>query len=160
MKTYIKKITIAFALLGFVFQSFARTQYNENTLVDSDVSDSQIIVDSSSRGNVKVSVAENVSLTGNSLSIYGENSSMEFLGNNEINVGNISVYKGANITASSIYLQEEDASLFFKDCQTPINGQLTFLEETKLTIDGGSFLRKVLHGEIFLVQKDTLKSMF
>ena len=146
MKTYIKEITIAFALFGFVFQSFARTQYNENTLVDSDVSDSQIIVDSSSRGNVKVSVAENVSLTGNSLSIYGENSSMEFLGNNEINVGNISVYKGAsinahkaNITASSIYLQEEGASLFFKDCQTTINGQLTFLEETKLTIDGGSF---------------------
>ena len=95
MKTYIKKITIVFALFSFVFQSFARTQYNENTLVDSDVSDSQIIVDSSSRGNVKVSVAENVSLTENSLSIYGENSSMEFLGNNEINIGNISVYKGA-----------------------------------------------------------------
>lgn len=96
MKTYIKKITIAFALFGFVFQSFARTQYNENTLVDSDVSDSQIIVDSSSRGNVKVSVAENVSIRATDyLNVYGLNSCMTFLGNNEINVGNISVYKGA-----------------------------------------------------------------
>lgn len=42
MKTYIKKITIAFALFGFVFQSFARTQYNKNTLVDSDVSDTKL----------------------------------------------------------------------------------------------------------------------
>ena len=149
MNIYIKKFAILLALANFIQSGFARTQYNENTLVGNDVDDNQIIVDSNSKGNVKVLVAENVSLSGNSLSVYGADSQMEFLGGNKINLGNISIYGGANISARSasikadnVYLEETGASLFLKDCSVSVNGILGIKDGTSFTIDGGDFSAK------------------
>ncbi|MBO5782331.1 MAG: hypothetical protein J6R08_07745 [Opitutales bacterium] len=140
-----KKSIIFFAsTLTLVSLASARIEYNESTSVPSDISDSWIVVDypksggnmSSTRGNIVVRVENNVSVTADYLNAYGTNSSLVFLGNNQVNAGSISIFGGAGqtgasmefynstINATSINLREGNSSLLLKDSQTTVSGKL------------------------------------
>lgn len=104
-----KKSIIFFAsTLTLVSLASARIEYNESTSVASDISDSWIVVDypksggnmSSTRGNIVVRVENNVSVTADYLNAYGTNSSLVFLGNNQVNAGSISIFGGSRTNRS------------------------------------------------------------
>lgn len=144
MNMRIKSVAVWFMLSSSCFTSFAETQYNENALVNSNVNDAQIIIDSNSTGSVEVLVAENISFTANSLNVYGKSSSIGFLGGNLINAENISIYEGssmfaraATITANKISLEESGASLFLKDCETTVKKEIILAAQANIVIDGG-----------------------
>ena len=155
-----KKSIIFFASTLTLFSlASARIEYNESASVASDISDSWIVVDypksagsmSSTRGNVVVRVENNVSATADYLNAYGTNSSLVFLGNNQVNAGSISIFGGAGqtgasmefynstINADSINLREGGTSLLLKDSQTTVSGKLNINSGANLIIDGGSF---------------------
>ena len=100
-----KKSIVFFASSLTLFSlALARTDYNESVSVTSDISDNWVCVDypqssgsmSTTRGNVIVNVEENVSITADYLNVYGTGSSIKFLGNNQVNAGNISIFGGAD----------------------------------------------------------------
>ncbi len=147
MDIRVNKFMVLAMLSSCISLGFANTQYDESTLVETNVNDAQIIVDRYLKGNIKVSVGENVSITANSLSVYGENSSLVFLGGNKVNAGNISIFKGANINAyrttinaNKIFLEEEGASLFLKDCTATLKKEISLFNESNIVIDS-SFLQ-------------------
>ena len=155
-----KKSIVFFASSLTLFSlASARTEYNENGSVGSDINDNWVVVDypksagsmSTTRGNVIVNVEENVSITADYLNVYGTGSSIKFLGNNQVNAGNISIFGGADkskgasmefynstVNTSQINLREDATSLILKDSQVTISGKLVVNTNSSIVIDGGS----------------------
>ncbi len=158
---YLKKL-VASVLLTSVCAStsFARIEYSESTTVTDNISDNWVFVDyptmagnmSTTRGNVVVTVEKEVSVTASYLNVYGTGSSLVFLGNKQVNIGQISIYGGAGstgasmefynstINAGSIYLREGGTSLLVKDSTVTVSGKLNLNPDAKIIIDGGSII--------------------
>ena len=162
-----KKSIVFFASSLTLFSlASARTEYNENGSVGSDINDNWVVVDypksagsmSTTRGNVIVNVEENVSITADYLNVYGTGSSIKFLGNNQVNAGNISIFGGADkskgasmefynstVNTSQINLREDATSLILKDSQVTISGKLVVNTNSSIVIDGEALLAIFFH---------------
>ena len=141
--------------------ALARKDYYSSTTITSDVYDSYgVMVDypssagnvSTTKGNVVIDFAEGVSLETGRFTIYGTGSSVNFLGNNNIKVSNLSIMGGAGTTGASftavnstiiadqITLREGGTSITLTDCSTTVNGKMAINPNSTLTINGGTFI--------------------
>lgn len=157
-----KHITLIALLVAGSALVNARTDYNQSVTITENVSDSYgFFIDyptspgnvSTTRGNVVVNFAEGVSLKAPySFTIYGTGSSANFLGNNTIEAGTISVMGGAGetgasltavnstINASSISLREGGTGITLTNCTTTIAGKMVINTDSTLIVSGGSFV--------------------
>ncbi len=156
---YLKTLVASVLLSTMVTStSFAHTYYRESTTVTKDINDNWVHVDpingsvSTAKGNVVVTVEEGVSVTADYLNVYGTGSALVFLGNKQVNIGQISIYGGAGstgasmefynstINAGSIYLREGGTSLLLKNSTVTVSGVLNITPNAKIIVDGGSII--------------------
>lgn len=147
-----KAITASFVLALSASAIFARMDFNtDGEVISSDITKAQEswgIYVADKQSNIHVSVAEGVSIETGLISVRGENSSMTFLGNNNIALEQLITYsdgstfniKDSTLTLSSGISMQPNGSINLVNTHTTVSaGTIHMYEGSEITVDGGTF---------------------